>query len=301
MHFRTLAAALAAAATITLANPAPSLAQMSGGGSVVSVDSKLISVEFKGGSLADFIAQLREAAGGMPVNILYPPEFAGLQLPPMQLEQVLLDSALRVASTLSESRPAMMPDGRKASWEVDRQGGGPGAPVYVIHVWAEELDESPEVVPDKKQQPRFTAVHSITELTTGSGRMSADDVLSAIQAALAIEGEGGDTEIRFHEQTGLVFARVTPSQGSVIEQTLDNLDRSMRARQHGESQSEIESIYKATGTSSTAEVIMRVRAADDMRTRVLELQRTIAELQTHIINLEAELARRDKAKREGGN
>ena len=256
----------------------------------------IAELNFKGGPFEAFVEALREAAGDQPVNIVYPPEAGGLPVPPVNLREVDVYTALRSAQPGSD-RPIRVGE-QVVVWWTDRIAGD-GAPVYTVEV--RDVRDPRIVRPSGAQLQQQTVVHTITELTTGSGRMSADDVLSAIQAALAIEGGDEDTQLRFHEQTGLVFARVTPNQGSVIEQTLVNLDRSMQARQRGESKSEVEAIYQATGTRSADELVMRVRAADDMRARVLELQRTIAELQTHIIRLQDELDRRMAAEREDGN
>lgn len=279
MHTRTIVAALATAATLALTNPTTTLAQSAGGGSVVSVDHKLISVDFKGGSLADFIAQIRQAAGGMPINILYPPEFAQLQLPPMQFEQVHLDSALRVAASLSEYRPVFMPDGREAGWEVDRVAGGQGAPVYVINVWASEFDDESDHEEDHEEHiERATIVQSLANLIAGEDAMSADAVLSSIQIALDMV-EQGEADLRFHEETGLLFARVTSEQHYALEQTVHRLSESADFMRHAQTESEFQRFFKHIGAGSQEDAIRMINEARAALERARTLERERGELE----------------------
>lgn len=285
----------ATVALAVLAVAAPSIAQEDPGSPrVLNRDPIIVKLEFGGGSLESFVKALRKAASDNPMNIVFSPEAASLPVAPITLQQVDTYTALRSVSELMKVTPMLGEDRRSIALDIGRIAGN-GAPVYSIEVYDARQQQqmrthrSGAIVPAAELH---TAVHSITELTTGSGAMSADDVLSAIQAALAIEGPDDETKIRYHEETGLIFARVTPDQGSVIELTLMNLERSQHARQRSDSKSEAETIYQMTGTRNVDELVTRVRSADGLRGRVLELQQTIAELQTHIINLQGELDRR---------
>lgn len=308
-------AALTAAALLVTAHAQPVLAQRTQSEtqrtqpqtqrSQASSDARpaaqphLITIDFEGGTLADLVDALKAASPQRPVNILYSTEAANIPIPPFEVADAELRSTLQSLAYTSAGSPTTLSAGRTVRWEIAPVGDG---------VYAVTLDNSPQYISTPRgqmlvgQSDRITAVHSITELTTGGGAMSADAVLSAIQAALSIAGAGEEAEIRYHEETGLVFARVTHDQGGVIEQTLVNLRRSMEARLRGESKSQVENIYQMTGVKNTGELVMRIQEADEMRNRVLELQRTIAELQTHIINLQAELDRRRADERDrGGN
>jgi len=256
-------------------------------------------LDFKGGTLAKFIDTLREVAGDQQVvNIIVPEKAKALPVPELQLREIDLYTALRAAEPVGP----VLHDGTYYEWSAGRLAGE-GAPVYVIELRSFSAGHPAfkgEQTPPEVQ--KHTAVHTITELTTGTGAMSADDVLSAIQAALAIEGADDETKIRYHEETGLIFARVTPDQGSVIELTLSNLQRSMRAREQGSRRSQIQQVLDMTNTKTTEELITRVNYADEMRHRVLDLQRTIAQLKDQIIKLQAELdRRRDDEPGEGGD
>ncbi|MEQ9094999.1 MAG: hypothetical protein RIE32_01910 [Phycisphaerales bacterium] len=308
-------AALTAAALLVTAHAQPVLAQrtqsetqrtqpqtqrsQASSGARPAEQPHLITIDFEGGTLADLVDALKAASPQRPVNILYSSEAANIPIPPFEVADAELRSTLQSLAYTSAGSPTTLSAGRTVRWEIAPVGDG---------VYAVTLDNSPQYISTPRgqmlvgQSDRITAVHSITELTTGGGAMSADAVLSAIQAALSIAGAAEEAEIRYHEETGLVFARVTHDQGGVIEQTLVNLRRSMEARLRGESKSQVENIYQMTGVKNTGELVKRIQEADEMRNRVLELQRTIAELQTHIINLQAELDRRRADERDrGGN
>jgi hypothetical protein len=302
MNPRTLLAAVATAATLALTNPTPTLAQEGGMGSVARSERELISVDFKGGSLADFIAQIRQAAGPMPVNIIYPPEFAELRLPPMQFEQVYLDSALEIAAYISEYRTISMPDGREAGWEVEQLPGGRGTSVFVINAWAEDIPQEHEHDDEEHEEhfERATIVQSLAGLIAGEHAMSADAVLSSIQIALDMV-EQGDADLRFHEDTGLLFARVTGDQHDALEQTVHRLRESAGDMRRANTQSAFERFFEQIGAGSQEDAIRMIneaRAAREKAERTerekAELQRTIAaELdgaRRHIGQMEQEIA-----------
>lgn len=283
MNPRTLLAAVATAATLALTNPTPTLAQEGGMGSVARSERELISVDFKGGSLADFIAQIRQAAGPMPVNIIYPPEFAELRLPPMQFEQVCLDSALEIAAYISEYRTISMPDGREAGWEVEQLPGGRGTSVFVINAWAEDIPQEHEHDDEEHEEhfERATIVQSLAGLIAGEDAMSADAVLSSIQIALDMV-EQGDADLRFHEDTGLLFARVTEDQHYALEQTVRRLSESADFMRHAQTESEFHRFLKHFGAESQEDVVRMINEARAALERAQNMERELGEMERSI-------------------
>lgn len=257
----------------------------------------LVSIDFEGGSLASFVSGLREAAGDMPVNILFQPEFAELQLPPIELEKVDIYSALRVVSSMSEVRPAEMPDGREATWEVQPLGST-GAPVFMISVWAEEIideDQEPE-----RYYKRFTMVHSLAGLIAGEHSLGADAVLSSIEIALEMVDQG-DADLRFHEDTGLLFARVTEAQHLAIEQTVGRLTESAADFRRANAQSELDRFLKRLGVESAEGALLKItqgreaeKSAEQMRQELSDMERSLrAEFdasQRRLMQMEQEIA-----------
>lgn len=289
MHVRTLVAALIAAMAMSVVSP-PALAQ-SGGRGGVSDDSSFITLEFSGGSLDAFIRQLRKSAGESPVNILYPPEFSDLQLPAMEFEQVDLATALRVAAGLSESRPMLMPDGREAMWEVSPVGGGGGAPVFLISVYADEFDEEHDEHEHEEDHDRFTMVLSLAGLIAGEHALGADAVLSSIEIALDLV-EQGDADLRFHEETGLLFGRVTEDQHLAVEETVGRLTESASHMRRAHSRSEISEFLSALQVESRDAALQIVSEAREMDDRMRMQQAQMADMRRAI---ETENIARDRA------
>ena len=254
----------------------------------------IITIDFDGGTLAKLVDELKSASSHRPVNVIYSSEAADISVPPFEVRDAELYSTLQSLSYASSGSPMKLDDGRIVSWDIARVGDG----VYSVYL-EERLRQGSPGTQQFGPPHRYTVVHAITELISGANAMQADQVLSALQAALAME-DGGEVKLAYHEDTGLIFARVTSDQGSVIEQTLMHLERSMHARQRGKSNSQMQRVLEMTDAKTAEELVERVRSTNDLRARVVDLQRTIAELQDHIIRLQAELDRRDAVERDRG-
>lgn len=259
------AAALAAA---TLA--APVLAQQGQpetqeAASALKSEPHLITVDFGGGTLAEYIDTLREVTSDRVVNFIVPREVRDLPVSAIELRDVDVYTALRVAV------PAEAPhvDGRVINWRPNRVPGQ-GAPVYAIDYSIQPLFQ--QSARSQATPSQHTAVHSITELTTGTGAMSADDVLSAIQAALAIEGADDETKILYHEETGLIFARVTPDQGNVIEQTLVNLQLSVQATRRSILEASDREAKEVRTQNLQSQVVMLSSQNTKLKSRIAHLE-----------------------------
>lgn len=285
MRFTTALKA-AAVALAVLAVSAPTIAQEDPGSRRgASGDPIIASLDFEGGSLESFVRALRKAAGESPVNVVFGPEAAGIPVPPIDLQHVDAFMALRSVSQASHSLLGSDPELSQFVWSVDRISGV-GAPVYTIEV--HEIGGGRTSSAGSAPAKLHTAVHSIANLTGGPGAMSADDVLAAIQLALEMDGKG-DAKLSFHEETGLLFARVSFDQANVIEMTIVHLRQSLNARQQHESRSQLEAVLEATGTRSIEDLAGRVRGADALRQQVADLQRTVRDLENLVDQLKADL------------
>ena len=289
MNIRTLGTTLVTAAALSLATPSLARQADGGQGGQRSVE-QLISINFDGGSLSEYVDALRTASADIPVNILFPPEFARLSLPPIQLEQINLYNALEIAAGLSQNRPSLMPDGREASWDVEIAGGGPGAPVFLISAWAYELDEEPNEDEQEEYFDRFTMVQSLAGLITGEHALGADAVLSSIQIALEMADQG-DADLRFHEDTGLLFAQVTEKQHDAIEETVVRLMESASHMRRVHSRSEFSEFLELLQVESKEDAFQAVTEAREMANQVRMKQAQVADMRRAI---ESEQLARDR-------
>ncbi|MFI4881520.1 MAG: hypothetical protein ACIAQU_02920 [Phycisphaerales bacterium JB064] len=246
----------------------------------------LITIDFKGGTLEDMVAALKAASPDRPVNILYSVEAANIPVPPFEVSSADLRSTLQSLAYTSAGSPTTLSAGRTVRWDINSVGDG---------VYAVTLDNSPQYISTPRgqmlvgQSDRSTAVHSIAELIAGPGALSADDVLSALQAALAME-EGDEVKLAYHEGTGLVFARVTREQAGVIESTILNLRVSRESRQERELRDPLQSTLEFVGATDVNDLIAKVNRADNLRNQVLQLQRINADQQNRIIELQNQVA-----------
>ncbi len=239
-------------------------------------DPRIDTLEFPGGTVDEFAKALRKAASDRPVNIVYDDRAADLAVPPMSLRDVDVFTALRSACEPESRTVTRFDDGRVFTWTVTRIDGDASS-VYTIH----PRDVSPpQFRPgyEAHRPQRSTAVHSITELITGSGAMAADDVLSALQAALAME-EGDEVKLAYHEGTGLLFARVTEAQASVIEMTMRRLRDSSRDRQRADQKNQFDRFLEKLGVDTPEEAERAVNLVTETRGQFQVLQATIRELQ----------------------
>ncbi|MGD1915228.1 MAG: hypothetical protein ACFCBV_03455 [Phycisphaerales bacterium] len=274
MNIRTLGATLATAAAFSLATPI--LAQEAGNESPSrQVVRKLVSIKFDGGTLSDYVRELRKAAGDTPVNILYPQEFGALRVPAIQLEQVGLYDALEVPAGLSQHRLSLLPDGREASWDVDVQSRGSGAPVFVIEVWADDLHSERDEEEHEEEFDRFPTVQSLAALISGEHALDADAVLSSIQIALEMADQG-DADLRFHEDTALLFARVTMQQHDAIEETVGRLMESASFMRNAHSRGQVGRFLNEMEVESIDQAKDMLLQAREMRGMIQDMQREIA-------------------------
>ncbi|MEO1007800.1 MAG: hypothetical protein AAFX79_04495 [Planctomycetota bacterium] len=274
MRTRTLLAA-ALALGLVLATPSTATAQDR---PQRLTQMPIVSVDFGGGSLDELVAQIRAASGDTPVNIIYAPEAGTLRVPPVQLEQADVYSALRTIAALSESVPATLPDGREATWEVSNTGGP--TPVLLVSMYADD----PPAADGEQRTPagsRHTVVHSLAPLLQQQTGLTDDAVLTAIQIGLEINGETG-AELQFHEDTKLLFARVTKNEARAIEQAMNSLDRTAAYNKDDRRAELGGQIMQLLGVTTQEEAIrMRDRAlfADRLRDEVAGVRRQLESAQ----------------------
>ncbi len=264
-----IAATLAVPVLAQQGQPENRRTQMLPPGNQSAQQPHLISLDFAGGTLDDLVDALKAASPVRPVNIIYSTEAAEIEIPPFEVADAELGSTLQSLAYSSAGSPVTLGAGRMVRWQIHMVGDG---------VYAVQFDNTPQYISTPRgqmllgQSLHSTVVHSITELTTGSGAMSADDVLSAIQAALAIEGADDETKISFHEETGLIFARVTPDQGSVIEQTLLNLRRSVEATQRGMREASDREAKEVHTQNLQSQVVMLTAQNKKLQSRIAHLE-----------------------------
>lgn len=157
-----------------------------------------VTIDFKGGSIREYIAAVNSAAGLERAAAILSDETA--QVPPFKLSGVSYASAFLLLNNVKLTRP----DGRE---EVD------------VSVLTDSIVVRSYSVGSTKPQ-QFSRVWSI-DMLLGTGAMQAEDVLSAVQAALALHQD--KVEVRYHDGTGLIMARGTEQQMNAIDDVIATL------------------------------------------------------------------------------
>jgi len=178
-----------------------------------------VNVDFKGGTLAELLDQIRKASDA---NILSSADANNVLLPTVTLKDALVGEALEGIATIASNR----------AWQVNARREGLG--VYSLRV----IYTSAGNGSSPAQKPRLR-VYSMADLTTQPAHLPAEanvamspaTVLTAIETCLAVLGSGqSKPTIRYHEDANLLFIYGMPSQIEAAEQTMQSLEQNVRHR-----------------------------------------------------------------------
>ena len=233
---------------------------------------RVVSLKFPGGTLADYVETLRDAVGTLNI-VLSGPEVGAVRLPPIELESVMLHSAMAVLegevwlNNSAHLRVSVEQLGFSTDENVKpvfrvtaHRRGGPASPD--VHVW------------------------SVAGLLA-QGVESAG-VLTAVETAIdLLEGNYQAAEVRFHEATGLLIASGQEQQLEAIDRVVDGLHRSVDERR------------EATQAEDAVQRLEELESLMDERTREvrdLRLQYESAVIQRERLQRENEVLHQEVSK-----
>ncbi len=273
---RALLGVLAALTAAGIAGPGTPAAQ----GGPDDDAPKLISVKFRGGSAAEFIAAIRRVANEL--NVVVAPEASEITIPAMTLSGVTPPAALNlVDGTTHQSR------------------GGRSVKLTVKHMQVYSPHERPtyQVVAHVRGPTASTNAGVWTLAVVLESGVGSEAVLSAIQLALEVLGSSTPADVRFHEETALLIARGDADQLESIDEVLDRLHEALEAKKSmafidTEQRRVIEALATAESQRNEAleELRMFHREMERMEVRIAELQRTLEGKERMLQDREQELA-----------
>jgi len=210
---------------VALAICAPAPAQSEQADAVQPID-----LNFRGGSAADYLQALRDAAEYL--NVVVMPDVAQVRMEPVELKRVDPTAAVRLLHGLRQECPE-------------------GAIVLTVDTIAGELFRSTvytvSAVPEVRGRPRTATdseVWSLAEIL-GSGAAAAD-VLTAVETALAMFDEDDQpAEVSFHEETSLLMACARPEQVEAVNDVVAALTDAVRSKQPAKRALEVTSLRSA--------------------------------------------------------
>lgn len=195
-----------------------------------------LSVDFKGGTLAEYVAALR--AAGTNVNVVLPDSATKVRVPALVLRETSVEAALRAVTTVVD--PSIQLNVNTSVGTLPNQGPI-GEPVYSVQV--RQIESNPFGNMPGTAQPstpsarvvRVFALRSLLKRGDGSGDgLEVKTILTAVDTGLSVVAEhatvdtgDGDNKavVRYHEDSALLFVSGTVAQLRVIDEVISNLRR----------------------------------------------------------------------------
>ncbi len=246
--------------------------------------AETMTVDFPGGTAADYIMALRRA--DPQANIVVLGDLSRITLAPVQLKGVELISALRVLNYVGPEQGNV-----KARIQVDEQRGGLSEPVYTV------------VTEGKASSSNLMAHTVVISMADVLGdQLRPEDALAAIEAAIALVGITKPAPaIKFHEETSLLLANGTAEHIDAIRQVVRQLQEAAMNRR----QIETARTMNERNVASLEENQKLVREVIEWRTRCELLDQTIRQMRDQHAALESQMRRtqeeRDALRREVAN
>lgn len=190
--------------------------------------AKPISIDFKGGPLAEFV-RLLGGAVGCESWMLEDPRLESAVVPPIKLTGVTADSALRMLNGLSfASVDRGTPlHGRFVVQRIDAAPGSDGAPpIYRIGgTFPSEGDPSRPPAPPR---PTTTTVFEVSLLHLRDSEDAEATIekaqaalLAAIEVGINLRGPSSEFAVKLHRPTGLLFVSGTPEELSLVHTIIE--------------------------------------------------------------------------------
>ncbi|MFG0251858.1 MAG: hypothetical protein ACF8NJ_03185 [Phycisphaerales bacterium JB038] len=178
-----------------------------------AADSEMINVDFPGGTLGAYIEAI-EAACESTINfVVVDDKVLAAPIAKIRLRGVTPNTALELVQGTK-----VVIGNREYLVDLDRMGGADGE-AATIRVTAL----------DRGNAPRETVTH--TMIFAGQPLIEAglapEHLLAALEIALDLSASGEPAEIRFHEETGLIFANGSNDQINAIHSLMGTLRGSL--------------------------------------------------------------------------
>ncbi len=196
----------------------------------------LITVEFPGGTVANFIEALRQAASPDPVNAVVSDTASRVVLAPVRLRKVALETAIQSIETAA---------GDIGSWRIsrvrlERRDRDPlvgESPVFSVLFEPKRSSAARSADLVEKPMIQVYSLRDVTDPKPGDPPgvtlvLKPETVLTAIKSGIELaSAESTPTvEIKYHQDSGLLIVRGSPEQTGLVQSTLNALEGDVRMR-----------------------------------------------------------------------
>lgn len=202
---------------------APALPQQPGTPADRAAQAAVIDLDFRGGTLAEFVAAVR---GAQPrANIILAESVAAVRLPTVQLRGAGIEQALE-AATLAAA-------GDKRVMVSTHRGNGTGGEfVFVVTAQPEPTSIGP--AGQGRGGEKMLRVFSLARLTDQQPNDPPNTAVKATTILTAIEsGMTGLMDVptlRYHEDSGLLFVQGSGQQIAVVQEVLQSIESTQQYR-----------------------------------------------------------------------
>lgn len=235
-------------------------------------NSQLISVDFKGGTIAEYIDALEKAAGS--VNVLIAPEAADISMPAVKLTKVTVAAAIDLV------------DGYRKEKETGRI-----IRLVVDHIQKYEAGEQPtfKIITQLQRnsglkEETHSKVWSIAYLIKDDV-FDSEVILDAVETSIDITKSTVQVEIRFHEATGLLIASGSHKQLNAIQELLGELGQSSQMKSFKEDKK-----LKRELSSVTQQLHRMLTEAPKIKQKLAQLEAENKDLRAELENRSVRLA-----------
>ncbi|MBK8098519.1 MAG: hypothetical protein IPK26_15525 [Planctomycetes bacterium] len=182
-----------------------------------------VSLDFAGGTMAQFVRELRSAQP--KANVALGEGAENTRVPALKVTDTTVGQALEVAAAVA----AVGENGEQIA--VREVGGGPGEAVYAVQAVRTHI-----VGMNGGQPTTQVRVFSLAQLTEPAAGDSAqtpvavpvETILSAIESGIA--GMLATPKMRYHQNSSLLFVQGDDRQLSVVREVLASIEQDQRMR-----------------------------------------------------------------------
>lgn len=199
----------------------PAFAQSESEAEAAGTARATFSLDFPGGTLAEYGAAIQKAAGW--ANIVMDPKASEVRLPKCELRQVSALSALQAAGEMVEQIDPSV----GIVVNVIHHSGGAAINTVSVNLARPRKPEAPE---SKTDRYNVLSLREIVSPPNGAAGLKAEVVLTAVDAAVGLMGDGPRATVKYHSDSGLLLVLGTVEQVYVVEQVVDQIRNDVRSR-----------------------------------------------------------------------
>jgi hypothetical protein len=157
-----------------------------------------VDVDFKGGTISDFLRAIQDQSGVTP-NVIVSKEAASLGLPAISLRSVEISSVVMALEDLNTVDGCLI--------EVSSSTGD------IMTIGA---------IRQRPRDPNMSRAFNI-EKKLAQGAFKVDDLVTSIETALDMQTENPSTQLKYHQETGLLIAAGPREEINTVENILYTL------------------------------------------------------------------------------